>query len=196
MASILSKVKQAYQLFQHIDLDKLNHLAAKVDLGEVINSVSKMDDKQLAMVMKMLTQGSKPAKPMPPIEADFYHLSHTLNDEERKVQLRVREFMETEVRPIVNQYWLKAQFPFELIPKIAALNVCGYMYKGYGCPGSSYMLDGILAMEMARIDTSMATFFGYKADRQWVPFICWVRKNKNRNGYLICSSLKRSALSV
>lgn len=71
--------------------------------------------------------------------------------------------METEVAPIVNEYWLKAEFPFELIPKMAALNICGVTYKGYGCPGYSNIMEGVLAMEMARIDSSIATFFGVQS---------------------------------
>ena len=123
MATLLSKVKQAYGLFKHIDIDKLNHLASKIDLGEVMDNVSKLDDKQLAQLMKMLSADSHKDKPLPPIEGDFYHLGHVLSKEERELQLKVRDFMETEVKPIANYYWLKAEFPFEIIPKLAALNI-------------------------------------------------------------------------
>jgi glutaryl-CoA dehydrogenase len=87
MASIISKVKQAYQLFKHIDLDQINHLALKVDLGAVVHNVSKLDDKQLAQLMKMLSAGGKKDKPLPPIEGDFYHLGHVLTKDERELQL-------------------------------------------------------------------------------------------------------------
>jgi glutaryl-CoA dehydrogenase len=163
MASIISKVKQAYQLFKHIDLDQINHLASKIDLGEVVHNVSKLDDKQLAQLMKMLSTGSHKDKPLPPIEGDFYHLGHVLTKEERELQLKVRDFMETEVKPIVNHYWLKAEFPFEIIPKLAALNICGTTYKGYGCPNLTPMVEGMLAMELARVDTSISTFFGVQS---------------------------------
>ena len=158
MASIFSKVKQAYKLFTHIDLEQLNHLASKVDLGEVIHNVSKLDDKQLMQLMKMLNAGGKKNKPLPPIEGDFYHLGHVLTKEERELQLKVREFMETEVKPLVNHHWLKAEFPFEIIPKLAALNICGGSYQGYGCPSLTPMMEGMLAMELARVDASVATF--------------------------------------
>ncbi|MDB5281300.1 MAG: glutaryl-CoA dehydrogenase, partial [Bacteroidota bacterium] len=127
------------------------------------HNVSKLDDQQLAGLMKMLNQGGGKSKPLPPIDADFYHLSHILTKEERELQLKVRTFMETEIKPIVNHYWLKGEFPFEIIPKVAALNICGGAYKGYGCPGLSPMMEGILAMEMARVDTSISTFFGVQS---------------------------------
>src|SRR5262249_25641419 len=101
--------------------------------------------------------------PQLPIEADFYHLDQLLTDEERALQQKVRAFMETEVRPIVNRYWLKGEFPYELIPRIASLNICGVTYKGYGCPNLPFLMEGILAMEMARVDASIATFFGVQS---------------------------------
>ena len=162
MSSIFSKIKQAYNLFKHIDIDQLNHLASKVDLVKVMENVSKLDDKQLSGLIKMLSGGHK-EHTVPPIEGDFYHLGHTLNAEERALQLKVRAFMETEIQPIVNEYWLKAEFPYQIIPKMAELNICGATYQGYGCPGLSHVMEGILAMEMARIDTSISTFFGVQS---------------------------------
>jgi len=162
MASVFSKIRRAYNFFKEIDIEALDKLAKKVDLAVVMKNVSSLDDRQLKGLMKMLG-GNSQHKELPPIDGDFYHLSHTLSDEERAIQLKVRNFMETEVQPIVNDYWLKAEFPFELIPKLAALNICGVTYKGYGCPGHSHLMEGILAMEMARVDVSIATFFGVQS---------------------------------
>jgi len=36
----------------------------------------------------------------------------------------------------------------------------GLTYQGYGCPGKSTILDGIMMMELARVDSSIATFRG------------------------------------
>ncbi len=164
MASVITKIKRAYQLLHHLDLGALDHLASKIDLQEALKNLNQLDDKQLAGLMKMLgANGHEKHRDAPPIDADFYHLSHTLTEEERALQLKVRQFMEIEVKPIVDEYWLKAEFPFEIIPKVAALNICGPTYVGYGCPGLSYMMEGILAMEMARVDTSISTFFGVQS---------------------------------
>jgi len=159
---LLKKIKQLVKLYREIDVEAFSKLAAKVDLPVVMKAVGAMDEAQLAGLMKMLA-GEKKHKELPPIDGDFYHLAHTLTDEERALQLRVRAFMETEVKPVINDYWLRAEFPFELIPKLAALNICGVTYKGYGCPGLSNVMEGVLAMEMARIDASVATFFGVQS---------------------------------
>src|SRR4029453_17966184 len=73
---------------------------------------------------------------------------------------RVREYMETKVQPIINKYWVEDSFPFELLPSFKELGIAGLGIQGYGCPGGSPLLVGLTAMNIARTDTSMATFWG------------------------------------
>ncbi|WP_316738181.1 acyl-CoA dehydrogenase family protein [Pedobacter aquatilis] len=163
MANIFSSIKNAYNLFKHVDFAKLDALSKKVDLPKMVETISSLDDKQISGMMKMMG-GSGKKKELPPIDGDFYQLGdEALKDEDRALQLKVRAFLEKEVKPIVNHYWNKAEFPHEIIPKLAELNICGLTYKGYGCPGKSNLMEGILAMEMARIDTSLSTFFGVQS---------------------------------
>jgi alkylation response protein AidB-like acyl-CoA dehydrogenase len=99
-------------------------------------------------------------KPLPAPNSDFYELADTLNAEERGLLKQVRTFMETKVAPIINDYWVKDAFPFELLPAIKELNLGGVGMQGYGCRGGSALLFGLAAMEMSRVDSSIATFFG------------------------------------
>jgi len=93
-------------------------------------------------------------------DADFYGLEQLLADDERALLYRVRAFMEKEVAPVINRYWVTAQFPHELIPGLRGLGIAGLPYQGYGCPGARPLLDGLVALELARTDPSMATFQG------------------------------------
>jgi glutaryl-CoA dehydrogenase len=95
-----------------------------------------------------------------PADADFYALELLLDEEDRALLHRVRRFMEKEVQPIINRYWTRARFPHELLPGLAELRIAGLPYEGYGCPGKSPLLDGMVAMELARTDPSIATFNG------------------------------------
>ena len=92
--------------------------------------------------------------------ADFYLLDDMLSTQERDLRDRVREFCDREVLPIVNDYWERADFPFELVPKLAELNVAGTTIQGHGCPGMSPLGAGIVSRELARADGSINTFFG------------------------------------
>ena len=139
MASVFSKIRAVYNLFKHVDLEQLARLAAK------------------------MPRSGGHHRELPPIEGDFYHLGHLLTEPQRALQLKVRAFMEQEIKPIVNRYWLKGEFPHEIIPRLAALDICGVTYEGYGCPHLPFLMEGILAMEMARVDSSIATFFGVQS---------------------------------
>ncbi len=101
----------------------------------------------------------KPAK-LPEADGDFYLLSNTLSKEDNALRLKVRAFMETEVQPVINDYWSRDEFPFELLPKFKSLGIAGLPIKGYGCPGKSTTMMGFLMMELARVDASISTFFG------------------------------------
>jgi alkylation response protein AidB-like acyl-CoA dehydrogenase len=101
-----------------------------------------------------------PHKPLPVPNADFYQFVDILPPDEVAVVKQVRAFMETHVVPIVTKHWVEDSFPFELLPAIKRLGIGGVGLEGYGCKGGSQLLAGLVAMEMARFDTSMATFFG------------------------------------
>ena len=91
---------------------------------------------------------------------DYYLIEELLTNEERKLRNKVRSFADREVIPIINDYWNKEAFPFELVPKIAELGIAGTTIQGYGCPGLSHLAAGMVATEMARGDGSLNTFFG------------------------------------
>src|SRR3954452_20955440 len=102
----------------------------------------------------------KTPKPLPAPNSDFYELAGTLNVEELSLLRQVRAFMETKVALIINKYWVEDAFPFELLPAFKELNLGGLGMQGYGCRGGSALLFGLAAMEMSRVDSSIATFFG------------------------------------
>lgn len=91
---------------------------------------------------------------------DFYALEMLLTEDERAVLYPVRDFLAKEVDPIITRHWARATFPFEILPGLRELGTAGLPYQGYGCAGRRYLLDGMLAMELARVDPSIATFHG------------------------------------
>jgi glutaryl-CoA dehydrogenase len=96
----------------------------------------------------------------PRVDGDFYRITAALTKEESAILARVRAFMETEVAPIINDYWSRAKFPFELVAKLRELGIGGTSYEGFGCAGGSNVLNGLICMELSRVDPSFATFYG------------------------------------
>ena len=99
-------------------------------------------------------------KALPQANGDFYAIGTTISEEDQAMLRRTRVFLEAEVAPVINEYWIREEFPHQLLPKMAELNIMGLPYQGFGCPGKSTVLDGMMMMELARVDSSIATFRG------------------------------------
>jgi len=91
---------------------------------------------------------------------DYFLMKEQLTKDEIELLYKVRKFGEEEVLPVVNPYWDRGEFPFELVPKTAALNIVGDTMKGYGTTPMSAVGQGLISSELSRIDGSFATFFG------------------------------------
>src|SRR4029450_10359947 len=110
--------------------------------------------------MSPVREPNAAATALPAVDGDFYQIAGLLSHDDQQLRGRVRTFMEQQVAPIINHYWTRAAFPFDILPGFRALGIAGTPYQGYGCPGRSTLLDGFVAMELARVDPSIATFHG------------------------------------
>jgi glutaryl-CoA dehydrogenase len=113
--------------------------------------------------------------------SDFYGIEQLLTDSGRDAVQRTREYMTKEVEPVINRLWTREEFPFELLPGLAQLGIAGVAYDGYGCPGGGPLLDGVLAMELARSDPSMSTFMGVHSGLAMGSiYLCGSQEQKER----------------
>ena len=67
---------------------------------------------------------------------DYYLLDELLTDEARAVRDRVRAFVDSDVLPVINDYWDRAEFPWPLVPKLAALGHRRLDDPGLRLPGA------------------------------------------------------------
>src|SRR5437588_903346 len=125
-----------------------------------MSSVTERSNVTNAATDSSTASARKAPKPLPAPNSDFYQHIDVLTAEEKAIVRKVRTYMETKVAPIINKYWADDAFPFELLPSFKELNIGGLGYDGYGCAGGNQKQFGFVAMELARIDPSIATFFG------------------------------------
>ena len=112
---------------------------------------------------------------------DFYGIEELLDDTGLDAVRRTREYMTKEVEPVINRFWTREEFPHELAAGIARLGIAGVAYDGYGCPGGGPLLDGVLAMELARSDPSMSTFMGVHSGlAMGSVYLCGSEEQKRR----------------
>ncbi|MDN5668238.1 MAG: acyl-CoA dehydrogenase family protein [Renibacterium salmoninarum] len=93
---------------------------------------------------------------LPYADGDFYAFEQLLSEAERERLQQIRDFLAKEVKPVAVDHWNRAEFPMDLIPKIAELDVMSPVRR----QGYSNLFAGIVHAEFTRADASIATFMG------------------------------------
>jgi len=107
----------------------------------------------------MTSDASHPA--LTPLAADFYRSEELLTDREKDLLARLRAFLEAEVKPIVNDHWARAEWlPRSVVDGLAELGVFGMPWQETQRFENSAVFRGWVALELARIDASVATLVG------------------------------------
>ena len=75
------------------------------------------------MANPQTTRAAKQDYAPPPIDGDFYRIANVLNDQERTLVRRVRDFTEGVVAPVIEEFWARDEFPFAIIPKMAEIGI-------------------------------------------------------------------------
>jgi glutaryl-CoA dehydrogenase len=86
---------------------------------------------------------------------DYYQIEELLSEEERMVRDAIRDWVETEVLPIITEHHRAGTFPVHLIPRLGELGVFGATLKGYGCAGLSHVAYGLIMQELERGDSGL-----------------------------------------
>lgn len=90
---------------------------------------------------------------------DFFQLDELYTEDELMVRNTVREFVDAEVMPIIEQNYLDGTFPEELIPKMAELGMLGIKVdEKYGGAGAGYCTYGLAMQELERGDSALRSF--------------------------------------
>jgi glutaryl-CoA dehydrogenase len=96
-----------------------------------------------------------------PLASDFYGFENLLTDQEKAFIVELRAFLETEVRPIMNGLWERAEFfPRSVLDGLAKLGLFGSSWPETWRFPNSATFRGWVALELARVDASVATLVG------------------------------------
>jgi glutaryl-CoA dehydrogenase len=95
------------------------------------------------------------------LTSDFYGFENSLTDQEKDTIVELRKFLEAEVRPIMNGLWERAEFfPRSIIDGLAKLGLFGSPWVETQTYPNSATFRGWVALELARVDASVATLVG------------------------------------
>ncbi len=95
-----------------------------------------------------------------PLASDFYSYGSLLSDQERDAIAKLRAWAEADVKPIAGEYWDRAEFPMQIVKPLADLGAYSFAWDETKPFENSAVFRGFVAMELARVDPSVATFVG------------------------------------
>jgi short-chain 2-methylacyl-CoA dehydrogenase len=114
--------------------------------------------------------------------------TYPLSDEHRALRDTVAEFARTVVQPVIGGYYERAEFPYELITRMAKLGLFGLPFpEEFGGMGGDLLALGLALEELARVDSSVAItleaavalgampIYRFGTDeqrRRWLPELC------------------------
>lgn len=94
------------------------------------------------------------------LSSDFYGFEDALTDREKDLIMRLREWLESEIRPIVNGHWERAEFIYPAVQGLADLGLFGLPWEETQLFPNSAVFRGWIALELGRVDASVATLVG------------------------------------
>lgn len=93
---------------------------------------------------------------LPYADGDFFAFEELLSSKEQDRLAEIRSFLAREVKPLAVDCWNRGEFPMDLIPKLAEIDLVSPVRR----QGHSNLFGGIVHAEVTRADTSIATFMG------------------------------------
>jgi glutaryl-CoA dehydrogenase len=115
---------------------------------------------------------------------DFIGIDGSLTEEELLVRRSVRAFVESQVKPGIEEWFREGRFERGLAREMGAMGLLGATLEGYGCGGLSQVEYGLAMQELERGDSGLRSFasvqsalvmypiytFGTEAQKeQWLP---------------------------
>ena len=115
-------------------------------------------------------------------------ISYTLNDEHEELRRTVADFARDVVRPVIGGYYERAEFPYDLVARMAKLGLFGLPFPAeFGGMDGDLLAFGLALEELARVDSSVAItleaavalgampIYRFGTDdqrRRWLPGLC------------------------
>jgi len=105
--------------------------------------------------------------------SEYLKFSDKFSEGEINFQKGIRNKFQKYITPILEDYYFKSEFPFEIIQHIKKLNIVGGMINYPGCPCLSLNQSILLIMELTKCDGSIATFVQIQSALVMQPIFNW-----------------------
>jgi glutaryl-CoA dehydrogenase len=109
---------------------------------------------------------------------DYMDIDSLLSEEELMVRQTVRDFVDDEVLPIIEEAHRHEKFPDHLVPKMAEMGLFGSTINEYGLPGLSNVAYGLIMQELERGDSGLRSFVSVQSGLVMFPIYAYGSKEQ------------------
>jgi len=106
-----------------------------------------------------------------------------LTDEERMIRDSVREMVDAEIMPVLQECNRSEKFPMQLIPRFGEMGLLGSTIQGYGCAGLGHVAYGLVMQELERGDSGIRSFCSVQGALVMYPIFTY-GSEKQKEKYL------------
>ncbi|ADU00503.1 acyl-CoA dehydrogenase family protein [Mycolicibacterium gilvum] len=89
---------------------------------------------------------------------ELFDTARLLEQDEREIAATVRKFVDSELKPNVEDWFESATLPKELGKRFGELGLLGMHLQGYGCAGTNAVSYGLACMELEAGDSGFRSF--------------------------------------
>lgn len=101
---------------------------------------------------------------------DYYNFDSLLTEEEILIRNTIREFVDDNIIPIIEDYYMRGEFPAQLVPKMAEMGIFGATLPAkYGCAEMNNVAYGLVMQELERGDSGVRSFASVQSSLVMYP---------------------------
>ncbi len=109
---------------------------------------------------------------------DYLDIDSLFTEEELMVRQTVRDFVDEEVLPIIEDAHRHEKFPMHLVPKMAEMGLFGATINEYGLPGLNNVAYGLIMQELERGDSGLRSFVSVQSGLVMYPIYAFGSKEQ------------------
>jgi glutaryl-CoA dehydrogenase len=110
---------------------------------------------------------------------DYFNIDSLFSEEEKMIRQSVREFVEDQIIPIIEQHNREGKFPTDLIPSMADLGLFGSNLPAkYGCAEMNNVAYGLVMQELERGDSGIRSFVSVQSALVMYPIFTFGSENQ------------------
>ena len=104
---------------------------------------------------------------------ELFGVDRLLDDDERDIAATVRKFVDTTLRPNIEDWFESGTLPKELAKEFGALGLLGMHLEGYGCAGTNAVSYGLACLELEAGDSGFRSFVSVQGSLSMYSIYRW-----------------------